>query len=68
MAKSKAQSSFSHVVVLPSLLAQIDATNHKPKRRFLLGLGEPFKPNPWDISDNEDDEKDLLMASQMDKK
>jgi len=48
-------------------LAQIDATNRKPKRRFLLGLGEPFEPNPWDIrfSDSEDDEKDFLMASQM---
>ena len=66
MAKSKAQGgSFSRVVVSPSLLAQIDATNRKPKRRFLLGLGEPFKPNPWDISDSEDDEKYFLMASQM---
>ena len=42
-----------------------DATNRKPKYRFLLGLGEPFQPNPWDISDSEDDEKDFLMASQM---
>ena len=32
---------------------------------FCLGLGEPFKPNPWDISDSEDDEKNFLMASQM---
>ena len=39
--------------------------NRKPKRRFLLGLGEPFEPNPWDISDSEDDEKDFLIASQM---
>ena len=69
MAKSKAQGgSVSGAVVSPSLLAQIDATNHKPKHQFLLGLGEPFKPNPWDISDSEDNEKDLLMASQMAKK
>ena len=26
---------------------------------------EPFEPNPWDISDSEDDEKGFLMASQM---
>ena len=66
MAKSEAQGGyFSHVVVLQSLLAQIDATNCNPKRRFLLGLGEPFEPNPWNISDSEDDETDLLMASRM---
>ena len=65
MAKSKACGGYiSREVVSPSLLAQID-TNRKPKRRFLLGLGEPFEPNPWDISDSEDDEKDFLMASQM---
>ena len=62
MAKSKAQDgSFSCVVVSPSLLAKIDASNHEPKRRFLFGLGKPFEPNPWDISDSEDDEKDFLM-------
>ena len=51
---------FSRVVVLPSILAQIDATNRKPKR-----IGQPFEPNPWDISDSEDDKKNFLMASQM---
>ena len=66
MAKSKAQGgSFSRVVVLLSLLAQINATNHKPKHRFLLGLGKPFELNPWD---SEDGEKDFLMASQMSEK
>ena len=65
MAKSKAHGGYiSREVVSASLLAQID-TNRKPKRRLVLGLGEPFKPNPWDISDSEDDEKDFLMASQM---
>jgi len=65
MAKSKARGGYiSHEVVSPSLLAQID-TSRKPKRRFLLGLGEPFEPKHWDISDSEDDEKDFLMASQM---
>ena len=57
--------SFSGTVASPSLLAQIDTTNRKLKRQFLLGLGEPFKPNPWDISDNEDDEKDFLVAFEM---
>ena len=66
MAKSKAQGgSFSRVVVSPSLLAQIDATNCKPKHRFLLGLGKPFELNPWD---SEDDKNDFLMASQMSEK
>ena len=55
----------SQVVVSPSLLAQIDATNRKPKHWLLLGLGEPFEPNPWDISDSEDDEKDFLMVPKM---
>ena len=64
-AKSKARGGYiSREVVLPSLLAQID-TNRKPKCRFLLWLGEPFEPNPWDMSDSEDDKKDFLMASQM---
>ena len=64
-AKSEAQGGyFSHVVVSQSLLAQIDATNCKPKHQFQLGLGKPFEPNPWNIWDSEDDEKDFLMASQ----
>ena len=61
MAKSKAQGGSSGAVVLPSLLAQIDTTNRKPKRRF----GKQFELNSWDISDSENDEKDFLMASQM---
>ena len=69
MVKSKAQGgSFSGAVVSPSLLARIDATNPKPKCQFLLGLGKPFEPNPQDISESENDEKDFLMASQMAKK
>ena len=56
---------FSRLVVSQLLLAQIDVTNRKPKPRFLLGLGEPFEPNSWDISASEDDGKDFLMASQM---
>ena len=65
MAKSKASGGYiSREVVSPSLLAQID-TSRKPKRRFMLGLGEPFEPKPWVISDSEDNEKDFLMASQM---
>ena len=65
MAKSKAQHGSSGTAVSLSLLAQIDTTNRKPKRRFLLGLGEQFEPNPWDISDSEEDEKNFLIASQV---
>ena len=65
MAKSKAQHGSSGTAISQSLLAQIDTTNRKPKLRFLLGLGEQFKPNPWDISDSEDDKKNFLMASQV---
>ena len=65
MAKSKAQHGSSGTAVLLSLLAQIDTTNRKPKCRFLLGLGEQFETNFWDISDSEDDEKNFLMASQV---
>ena len=59
---------FSRLVVSRLLLAQIDVANRKPKPRFLLGLGEPFEPNPWDISDSKDDGKDFLMTSQIVKK
>ena len=41
---------FSRLVVSELLLALIETTNRKPKRRFLLGLGEPFEPNPCDIT------------------
>ena len=63
--KASESGHFSRLVVSQLLLAQIDVTNRKPKPRFLLGLGEPFEPNPWNISDSEDDGKDFLMASQM---
>ena len=64
MVKCKVQgASSSRLIILPSLLAQISTTNRKPKAEFLLGLGEPFEPNSWDISEGEDDEKDLLMAA-----
>ena len=39
--------------------------DRKPKAEFLLGLGEPLEPNSWDISEGVDNEKDLLMASEM---
>ena len=51
-------------VVSPSLLAQIDSRppGKKPKREFLLGLGEPVEPISWDCDSDSDDV--LLMASQ----
>ena len=68
MAKSKAHDGYiSREVVLPSLwLRSILIASLSVD--YCLGLGKPFEPNPWDISDSEDDEKDFLMASQMDKK
>ena len=38
-------------VVSPSLLKMFKTTKpgYKPRPEFLLGLGEPFEPNPWDL-------------------
>ena len=54
-------------VVSPSLLAQFGTPppGKKPKREFLLGLGEPFEPNPWDCDSDSINDADLLMASQV---
>ena len=37
----------------------------KSKREFLLGLGEPFEPNPWDCDSASIDDAELLMAPQV---
>ena len=53
-------------VVSPSLLAQFGTPpGKKPKCEFLLGLGEPFKPNPWDCDSDSINDADLLMALQV---
>ena len=54
-------------VVSPSLLAQFGTPppRKKPKHEFLLGLGEPFEPNPWDCDSDSINDADLLMASQV---
>ena len=54
-------------VVSPSLLAQFGTPppGKKPKHDFLLGLGEPFEPNPWDCNSASIDDTDLLMALQV---
>ena len=52
-------------VISPSLLAsiKIPPKGWKPPRRFLLGLGPPWEPNPWECED--EDEEDLMaFASQ----
>ena len=41
-------------VISPSLLKllEIPKPGYKPRSEFLLGLGEPFEPNPWDLDTN----------------
>ena len=43
-------------VVSPSLLKMFETqkSGYKPRPKFLLGLGEPFEPNPWDLDCTED--------------
>ena len=52
-------------VVSPSLLQQFETPKpgYIPRPEFLLGLGEPFEPNPWDLA-SEDDDATMLQASQ----
>ena len=52
-------------VVSPSLLKMFETPKpgYKPKPEFLLGLGEPFEPNPWDLDCAEEDDT-MLQASQ----
>lgn len=52
---------------VPLLLAQFGTLQpgKKPKCEFLLGLGEPFEPNPWDCDNDNINNADLLMASQV---
>ena len=52
-------------VVSPSLLKQFETPKpgYIPRPEFLLGLGEPFEPNPWDLA-SEDDDATMLQASQ----
>ena len=62
---SGASSSIDRHVVSPSLLKSIDSEIQRPCRpEFLLGLGEPFEPNPWDLDCPEDDDA-MLQASQV---
>ena len=61
---SGASSSIDRHVVSPSLLKSIDSEIQRPSRpEFILGLGEPFEPNPWDLDCPEDDDA-MLQASQ----
>ena len=52
-------------VVSPSLLKMFETPKpgYKRKPEFLLGLGEPFEPNPWDLDCAEEDDT-MLQASQ----
>ena len=64
---ASASGSIDRHVVSPSLLKLIETrqSSTKPKSKFLLGLGEPFEPNPWDLdcAGNKEDD-DMLLASQ----
>ena len=48
-------------VVSPSLLADTPPEGWKPPRRFLLGLGPPWEPEPWECDDS--DEENLTVAT-----
>ena len=64
-ASTSTSSSVDHHVVSPSLLRMFETPKlgYKPKPEFLLGLGEPFEPNPWDLDCAEEDDT-MLQASQ----
>ena len=51
-------------VVSPSLLKQFETPKpgYIPRPEILLGLGELFEPNPWDLA-SEDDDATMLYAS-----
>ena len=46
-----------HHVVSPSLLQQFETPKpgYIPRPEFLLGPGEHFEPNPWDLASEDDD-------------
>lgn len=64
---ASASGSIDHHVISPLLLKLIETRQPctKCKSEFLLGLGEPFEPNPWDLdcAGSEDDDA-MLLASQ----
>lgn len=53
-------------IISPSILKQVASkTSSKHKREFLLGVGEPFELNPWDMDFIDSDEDNtLFLASQ----
>lgn len=53
--------------VSPSLLASLPPipTDWKPPKQFLLGLGRPWEPYPWEYDDNEEDDELFVQASQV---
>ena len=52
-------------VILSSILARIGklpSKNWVPPKEFLLGLGQPWEPDPWEY-DDEAEESVLVAAS-----
>ena len=37
----------------------------KPPKQFLLGLGQPWEPDPWEYGDNPEDDELFMQASQV---
>ena len=52
-------------VISQSILTRIElpSENWIPPKEFLLGLGQPWEPDPWEYVD-EDDDNALLATSQ----
>ena len=52
-------------VISPSILAhcQFPSDNWIPPKEFLLGLGQPWEPDPWEY-DDKDKSSALVAASQ----
>ena len=53
-------------VISPSLLKLFETPKpgYKPRSEFLLGLGKPFEPNPWDLDCAGTEDDTMLQASQ----
>jgi len=53
-------------VISPSILARckFPPKNWIPPKEFLLGVGQPWEPDPWDPCYDDPEEVDFIAASQ----
>ena len=53
--------------VSPSLFASLPPMpkDWKPPKEFLLRLGRPWEPDPWEYDDNPEDDSLFIQASQV---